>query len=105
MQHLLVCLRSRDKDRALAFTTIGLIAVAVEKKINPHLPKVTDNVKAALPAKVRNIKLRFVWMQLKICFLGGKEKEFHHRHSRLNKKKAYPGASSPRLHHTFRSRS
>jgi serine/threonine-protein kinase mTOR len=53
MQHLLVCLRSRDKDRALAFTTIGLIAVAVEKKINPYLPKVSEVVKAALPAKVR----------------------------------------------------
>ncbi|CAB3378482.1 Hypothetical predicted protein [Cloeon dipterum] len=51
MQHLLFCLRSRDKDRALAFTIIGLIAVAVEKDILPHLPKVMDLIKMALPAK------------------------------------------------------
>lgn len=63
MQHLLACLRSRDKDRALAFTTIGLIAVAVEKKINPYLPKVSEVVKAALPAKVRKAA-SLVWYVL-----------------------------------------
>jgi len=52
MQHLLICLRSRDKDHALAFTTIGLIAVAVETEINPYLPKIMEVIKLALPAKV-----------------------------------------------------
>jgi serine/threonine-protein kinase mTOR len=55
MQHLLICLRSRDKDRVLAFTTIGLIAVAVESEINPYLPKIMEVVKGALPAKVVNL--------------------------------------------------
>ncbi|XP_059477089.1 serine/threonine-protein kinase mTOR [Neocloeon triangulifer] len=51
MHHLLFSLRSRDKDRALAFTTIGLIAVAVETDILPYLPKVMEVIKSALPAK------------------------------------------------------
>jgi FKBP12-rapamycin complex-associated protein len=52
MVHLLGCLRARDKDRALAFTTIGLIAVAVEEDIRPFLPKIMEVIKASLPSKV-----------------------------------------------------
>ncbi|XP_054269929.1 serine/threonine-protein kinase mTOR-like [Macrosteles quadrilineatus] len=51
MVYLLATLRGRDRDRATAFTTIGLIAVAVEKNIKPYLPKIMEIIRASLPTK------------------------------------------------------
>ncbi|KAG8279049.1 hypothetical protein J6590_008067 [Homalodisca vitripennis] len=51
MVYLLTTLRGRDRDRATAFTTIGLIAVAVEDHIKPYLPKIMEIIRASLPTK------------------------------------------------------
>jgi hypothetical protein len=53
MQYLLLSLRGREKDRSTAFTTIGLIAVAVEDDIKPYLPRIMEVIRVSLPAKVR----------------------------------------------------
>jgi hypothetical protein len=53
MQYLLLSLRGREKDRSTAFTTTGLIAVAVEDDIKPYLPRIMDVIRVSLPAKVR----------------------------------------------------
>ncbi|KAI5755082.1 hypothetical protein M8J77_013919 [Diaphorina citri] len=58
--HLLNNLRGRDKDRPTAFTTIGLIAVAVGDSILPDLPKIFDIIKASLPTKESSLKKRSV---------------------------------------------
>lgn len=50
VNYLLATLRGRDKDRNMAFTTIGLIAIAVEKEIKPYLPRIMDIIKIALPS-------------------------------------------------------
>jgi len=55
MQYLLSSLRGREKDRSTAFTTIGLIAVAVEDDIKPYLPRIIEVIRVSLPAKVRCI--------------------------------------------------
>lgn len=36
MQHLLTILKGREKERSLAFVTVGLVAVAVGDDINPY---------------------------------------------------------------------
>ncbi|KAK7869671.1 hypothetical protein R5R35_010033 [Gryllus longicercus] len=51
MQYLLGSLRGREKDRSAAFTTIGLIAVAVGTDIKPYLPRVMEVVRVSLPPK------------------------------------------------------
>jgi FKBP12-rapamycin complex-associated protein len=51
LNYLLLSLRGREKDRAAAFTTIGLIAVAVDEDIKPYLPKIMDVIKSSLPSK------------------------------------------------------
>uniref|UniRef100_A0A8D9ABA5 Serine/threonine-protein kinase TOR n=1 Tax=Cacopsylla melanoneura TaxID=428564 RepID=A0A8D9ABA5_9HEMI len=60
MIHLLTItsLRGRDKDRPTAFTTIGLIAVAVGDSILPFLPKIFDLIKTSLPSKDSSLKKR-----------------------------------------------
>jgi FKBP12-rapamycin complex-associated protein len=55
MQYLLSSLRGREKDRSTAFTTIGLIAIAVEDDIKPYLPRIMEVIRLSLPAKVRVI--------------------------------------------------
>lgn len=54
MMFLLGSLRSREKDRSVAFTTIGLIAVAVQDDIKIFLPKIMEVIRVSLPAKVQN---------------------------------------------------
>lgn len=61
MVYLLATLRGRDRDRATAFTTIGLIAVAVEQHIKPYLSKIMEIIKASLPNKVCSKLLFFMW--------------------------------------------
>ncbi|PNF25178.1 Serine/threonine-protein kinase mTOR, partial [Cryptotermes secundus] len=51
MQYLLLSLRGREKDRSTAFTTIGLIALAVEEDIKPYLPRIMEVIRVSLPAK------------------------------------------------------
>lgn len=62
MVYLLTTLRGRDRDRATAFTTIGLIAVAVEQHIKPYLPKIMEIIKSSLPAKVSKIHLDLIFL-------------------------------------------
>lgn len=49
MNYLLTILKSREKDRAAAFITIGLIAVAVEKDIESYMDRIMEVIKMALP--------------------------------------------------------
>lgn len=49
MSHLLMSLKSREKDRGAAFITIGLIAVAVEDAIEPYMERILEVIKMALP--------------------------------------------------------
>lgn len=62
MVYLLTTLRGRDRDRATAFTTIGLIAVAVEQHIKPYLPKIMEIIKSSLPTKVSKIHLNLIFL-------------------------------------------
>ncbi|XP_063292058.1 serine/threonine-protein kinase mTOR [Pelobates fuscus] len=50
MNHLLSCVR-KEKERTVAFQSLGLISVAVRSEIRPYLPKILEHVKAALPPK------------------------------------------------------
>nr|QXN57741.1 serine/threonine-protein kinase [Bemisia tabaci] len=58
LAYLLSTLRSRERDRASAFSTIGLIAVAVEDNIKPHLPKIMELIRSYLPMKDMSSKKR-----------------------------------------------
>ncbi|XP_076166943.1 serine/threonine-protein kinase Tor isoform X1 [Ptiloglossa arizonensis] len=58
LAYLLMTLRSREKDRYAAFTTIGFIAVAVEDSINPHLSRIMEMIKSLLPSKETSTKKR-----------------------------------------------
>ncbi|KMQ92782.1 serine threonine-protein kinase mtor [Lasius niger] len=58
LAYLLLILRSREKDRYAAFTSIGFIAVAVEDAINPYLPKIMEVIKSLLPSKETPSKKR-----------------------------------------------
>ncbi|XP_075220340.1 serine/threonine-protein kinase Tor [Lycorma delicatula] len=61
--YLLATLRGREKDRAAAFTAVGLIAVAVEHHIKPYLPKIMDVVKQSLPSKETPSKKRVAGLE------------------------------------------
>lgn len=50
LRHLLATLRGREKDRNMAFTTIGLIAIAIEKEITPWVMYIMEIIKMALPS-------------------------------------------------------
>ncbi|XP_012282445.1 serine/threonine-protein kinase mTOR isoform X2 [Orussus abietinus] len=58
LAYLLMTLRGREKDRHAAFTTVGLIAVAVEDAIKPYLPKIMEVIKGSLPSKETPSKKR-----------------------------------------------
>ncbi|XP_030383558.1 serine/threonine-protein kinase Tor [Scaptodrosophila lebanonensis] len=49
--HLMSILRGKEKDRTMAYITIGYLAVAVERDIEPHLKPIMSILKQALPAK------------------------------------------------------
>lgn len=51
MYYLLNFLRGKEKDRNMAFLTLGLIAAAVEKDIIAYVPRIMEVIKAALPQK------------------------------------------------------
>lgn len=49
--HLITFLRGREKEKAMAFTTLGLICVAVEEDIQQYLNRIIEIIKATLPTK------------------------------------------------------
>ncbi|XP_066601544.1 serine/threonine-protein kinase mTOR [Prorops nasuta] len=63
MQYLFATLRGREKDRYVAFTTTGFIAVAVEDSIKPYLPKIMEAIKSLLPSKETPNKKRGVSLE------------------------------------------
>ncbi|KOX79033.1 Serine/threonine-protein kinase mTOR [Melipona quadrifasciata] len=81
--YLLMTLRSREKDRYAAFTTIGLIAVAVEDSINPYLSKIMEVIKSLLPSKETSVKKRGASLEpavfVCITLLGHAVKQFVRR--------------------------
>ncbi|XP_053611167.1 serine/threonine-protein kinase mTOR isoform X2 [Plodia interpunctella] len=61
MHYLLSSLRSREKDKNMAFTTMGLMAAAIEYDIQTYVPKIMEVVKQALPVRDTISKKR-VWV-------------------------------------------
>lgn len=49
MSYLLQSLRSKERNEA--FITIGLVSVAIDGNIRPHLPKIMDALRNSLPGK------------------------------------------------------
>ncbi|XP_050511015.1 serine/threonine-protein kinase Tor [Diabrotica virgifera virgifera] len=58
MTYLFNMLKSRDKERNMAFIAVGLIAVAVEEDIEPYVDKIMDLIKGALPRSEMTLKKR-----------------------------------------------
>lgn len=61
INYLLLSLRSREKDRNMAFTTLGLIAAAIEGDIKPYIPRIMDVIKQVLPVRDFQAKKR-IWV-------------------------------------------
>lgn len=61
MHYLLSCIRSREKDRNMAFTTLGLLAAAIEDDIKIYIPRTMDVIKQALPVRDSQSKKR-MWV-------------------------------------------
>lgn len=53
VEYLLYTLKNREKDRSIAFVTLGFIAVAVEKSIqqDKYIEKIMEVIRASLPQK------------------------------------------------------
>ena len=51
INHLITFLRGREKEKAMAFTTLGLICVAVESDIQQYLGRIIEIIKLTLPLK------------------------------------------------------
>ncbi|XP_063386567.1 serine/threonine-protein kinase mTOR [Cydia fagiglandana] len=51
-------LRSRERDRNMAFTTIGLVAAAIGSEIKAYIPRIMDVIKQALPVRDSQSKRR-----------------------------------------------
>lgn len=60
MHYLLTSIRSREKDRNMAFTTLGLLAAAIEGEIKTYIPKILDVIKQALPVRDSQSKKRLI---------------------------------------------
>lgn len=61
MHYLITCLRSREKDKNVAFTTIGLMAAALENDIKNYIPRIMEVIKQALPVRDTLTKKR-IWV-------------------------------------------
>lgn len=61
MNYLLSCIRSREKERNMAFITVGLLAAAIEDDIQNYIPKTMDVIKQALPVRDSQSKKR-IWV-------------------------------------------
>ncbi|XP_046969780.1 serine/threonine-protein kinase Tor-like [Vanessa cardui] len=51
INHLITFLRGREKEKAMAFTTLGLICVAMEDDIQQYLSRIIEIIKVTLPLK------------------------------------------------------
>ncbi|XP_058826350.1 serine/threonine-protein kinase Tor [Topomyia yanbarensis] len=51
VNYLIATLKSKERERNLAFVTLGYIAVAVEKEIERYIKRIMEVVTAALPPK------------------------------------------------------
>lgn len=51
VDYLLFTLKNREKDRNIAFVTLGFIAVAVDKSIQQYIDKIMEVIKVSLPQK------------------------------------------------------
>ncbi|XP_063895225.1 serine/threonine-protein kinase mTor isoform X1 [Helicoverpa armigera] len=51
INHLITFLRGREKEKAMAFTTLGLICVAVESDVQQYLGRMIEIIKLTLPLK------------------------------------------------------
>ncbi|CAG9112203.1 unnamed protein product [Plutella xylostella] len=51
INHLITFLQSREKEKAMAFTTLGLLAVAMESDIKQHLNRIIDIIKHSLTSR------------------------------------------------------
>lgn len=60
ISYLLNTLKGKERDKNMAFVTIGYIAVAVEKDIDKFIPRIMEVIKAALPMKDQPIKKKNV---------------------------------------------
>ncbi|XP_045500390.1 serine/threonine-protein kinase mTOR isoform X2 [Colias croceus] len=61
MHYLLTSIRSREKDKNMAFTTLGLMAAALEGDIRTFIPRIMDVIKQALPVRDSQTKKR-IWV-------------------------------------------
>lgn len=51
INHLITFLRGREKEKAMAFTTLGLICVAVESDIQQYLSRIIEIIKLTFPMR------------------------------------------------------
>lgn len=51
INHLITFLRGREKEKAMAFTTLGLICVAGEDDIQQYMARIIEIIKITLPVK------------------------------------------------------
>ncbi|XP_060521647.1 serine/threonine-protein kinase mTor [Cylas formicarius] len=49
MNYLFSVLKGREREKNLAFITIGLLALAIEEDIEPYVHKIMETIRAALP--------------------------------------------------------
>ncbi|XP_052755019.1 serine/threonine-protein kinase mTOR [Galleria mellonella] len=61
MHYLLSSLRGREKDKNMAFTTLGLMAAAIGNDIQNYIPKIMEVIKQALPIRDTQSKKR-IWV-------------------------------------------
>lgn len=61
MHYLITSIKSREKDRNMAFTTLGLMAAAIECDIKAFLPRIMEVIKQALPVRDNQSKKR-IWI-------------------------------------------
>lgn len=51
INHLITVLRGREKEKAMAFTTLGLVCVAVETDVQQYLGRIIEIIKLTFPIK------------------------------------------------------
>lgn len=89
MNHLLTTVRGRDKDRPTAFTTIGLVAVAVEDRICPYLQRIFELIRTSLPSSKVPMNNIFNQVNRNIQPLGFFTFLFHEAFTKLSRSLTY----------------
>ncbi|XP_050347704.1 serine/threonine-protein kinase mTOR [Nymphalis io] len=62
MHYLITSIKSREKDRNMAFTTLGLMAAAIEGDIKTFIPRIMDVIKQALPNTRDTLSKKRMWI-------------------------------------------